>query len=103
GGLLRDPRRLFGVASAATAAAGAAGLLLLLGGGWAARFPSEIVALDRERQPEIPFLECMNRRAGADEPVCHIGARDAHPSVLVWGDSHALAWAPALDAVLQDR
>lgn len=104
--LLREPRPLFRNAAIATAATAGIALVLAFGGGWRDRFGPEIVALDRERTPEIPFLACMGRLA---DPVlgesCVVGAGNeaGPPSVLIWGDSHALAWLPAFDALLREQ
>jgi hypothetical protein len=74
-------------------------------GGWPGRFDSEIVALDRERNVTIPFLECIDRGPDAVQlgGLCRVGAPGATPSVLIWGDSHALAWLPAIDELLSER
>lgn len=102
---LREPRRLFARAALATGVATALGLGLSWSGGWTARFDPAVIALDRERRPEIPFLTCMRLRldpARADD-VCRVGSPDATPQVLIWGDSHALAWLPAFDGLLRDE
>lgn len=80
----------------------AAGALLRLRGGWAGRFPAEVVALDRERQPTIPFFGCIDQPMAAirRRDICRVGAA-VEPTVLVWGDSHSLAWIPAIDSVLK--
>lgn len=105
GGLLREPRRLFARAALATTVLTALGIGLTRGDGWIDRFDPVVVALDRERKPEIPFLDCMTRRLqpAQAEALCHVGANDAEPRVLIWGDSHSLAWLPAFDAVLRDE
>ncbi|UWX04052.1 acyltransferase [Pseudoxanthomonas sp. NC8] len=87
-----------GVASAAT-------LLIATHGiahqGHPQRVSAEVLAMDLERRPELPFRRCEGRHDG-----CRIGldAADAHmPSILFWGDSHMLAWAPALDVALKEH
>lgn len=105
GTLFRGPRLLFSGAAVATALTATVGLSLAISGGLSWRFPPEIIALDRERDPEIPFLECMDRPIDSHrrQDMCHVGVKNVAPSVLIWGDSHALAWLPAVDAVLQDN
>lgn len=69
--------------------------------GWRSRFAPEVVALDAARHPVIPFKECDGRSLDLHSKACRLGVPDGTPTVLLWGDSHALAWAPALDAVLK--
>ena len=92
--------------------AGALSCLLLLAGvgmAWSRGLPSRLdpgtIALDRERTPEIPFVECMDRPITGTgmQGLCRFGDTKATPSVLFWGDSHSLAWAPALDELLARR
>jgi peptidoglycan/LPS O-acetylase OafA/YrhL len=66
--------------------------------GFETRFGAEVVRLDKARTPVIPFRDCDNR---PQESWCELGISSATPSLLLWGDSHALAWAPAVDASLQ--
>lgn len=58
------------------------------------RFDLQVIALDKARKPEIPYRECDSHK-----DWCRIGAKGVEPTVLLWGDSHMLAWAPALDRV----
>ncbi|HEY4555762.1 MAG TPA: acyltransferase family protein, partial [Lysobacter sp.] len=65
------------------------------------RFDPVTVALDRERHVDVPFIEC-NGSAGEEQGGrCRIGHDAAEPTVLLWGDSYALSWAPAMDNVLE--
>lgn len=86
----------------AWAVTAAMGLVLLAGIGlWqqglAWRVPPEVRRMDLARdEARIPWREC------ADRPVsqaCVLGDAGA-PQVLAWGDSHLLAWAPALDRAM---
>lgn len=81
--------------SAVLALLGAAGL-------WAdgvpSRFSERVIALDRARSPIVPLMECD----GA-VPPCTLGAPGASASTVLWGDSHLLAWAPALDQIFRER
>ena len=61
-------------------------------------FPERVLALDKARSPAIPFKACDGR-----EDYCRIGAASAPPTYVLWGDSHALAWAPAFDALLTEQ
>ncbi len=68
--------------------------------GFETRFDPIAVAQDRAARPAIPFVEC-DGRAPAD--WCTLGAPGATPTVLLWGDSHLLAWGPAFDEILRQQ
>ncbi len=92
------------------AAAAVASVLLLvtasfasrLHNGWQSRFSSQVVAYDEARNPVIPYKECDGRVADFKSDECRIGVKDDSPRILLWGDSHALAWAPGLDGLLRE-
>lgn len=69
----------------------------LLRDGFAHRFSAEVISFDRQRSPDIPFKNCNARQSGE---WCVLGASGAPPTLLLWGDSHLLSWAPALNDVL---
>ena len=69
----------------------------LMRGGFEARFSPAIVKFDQARSPQIPFVNCDGRPVGS---ACMLGRTDGKPTVLMWGDSHLLAWAPALNESL---
>ena len=50
---------------------------------------------DKDRHP----IRCisLDRVIILPEAACHLGARDAAPSALLWGDSHAMVTATAMD------
>ena len=72
----------------------------LVRGGFEARFTPVVVQLDKARSPAIPFVNCDNRPV---ENACLLGSADGKPTLLLWGDSHLLAWAPALDESLTTK
>lgn len=78
-------------------------LAVRLQDGWQMRFSSEVVALDEARHPVIPFQDCEKRAPNFNSDACRIGVKGKPPRVLLWGDSHALAWAPAMDEMLRRR
>lgn len=93
-GLVSDARvlPLAGLGLAGLAALSAALIPL---GGWAARFPPEVTRIMAARADHSPArAACLTDAVGGDRPECTLGAK-VPPSVLVWGDSHAveLAWA----------
>ena len=72
----------------------------LLKGGFESRFSPAVVALDKERTPQVLFQHCERKPPGA---WCVLGRQDAAPQTLLWGDSHMLAWTPAFDQILSER
>lgn len=65
--------------------------------GFEARFSPEVVRMDKTRTEEIPFVQCDEQ---APQSWCVLGQVGAAPETLLWGDSHLLAWAPAIDQIL---
>ena len=72
----------------------------LVRGGFEARFSPEVVTLDQTRKPHIPFANCDIKPVGDD---CTLGLAEGKPTLIVWGDSHSLAWAPVLDVILASQ
>lgn len=66
-------------------------------GGFEARFNPTVVKLDQARSPQIPFVNCSEKPI---DSACIFGRSVGKPTMLLWGDSHLLAWAPALDESL---
>ena len=68
------------------------------------RFPPELqgVANAQTDRAFINELTVDRIRAGGLIPLGASGS-GAHPAVLVWGDSHAMAALPAIDALLTER
>ena len=57
-----------------------------------------VVAAAAKDEPQ-PFTDrCIDPLDRHLTVICHDGAKGADESVLVWGDSHAAAWASAFDA-----
>ncbi|MEJ7929450.1 acyltransferase family protein [Ramlibacter sp. AN1015] len=66
--------------------------------GFSGRFAPDVVRLDAARTALGEWRPCFNKPFAS---ACTIGASDAPPDALLWGDSHALSWAPAVHAELQ--
>jgi peptidoglycan/LPS O-acetylase OafA/YrhL len=66
--------------------------------GFTGRFPEAVVRLDDDRGQRGDWRPCFGRGM-AD--ACLLGAREVPSDALLWGDSHALSWAPALDEELK--
>jgi len=104
-------RQATATATTAVVSGVALGLALSAGQGWSQRFEPDVVALDRERTAAIPFMDCNDRkkfyeasREIADlDNLCRIGKEGGIPTAILWGDSHALAWAPGIDALFRQE
>jgi peptidoglycan/LPS O-acetylase OafA/YrhL len=89
--------RLFAMAAASMVAMIGIGAAGMLEHGIPRRFDTRTANLDALRQPQVPYRSCLEGRK-----TCILGDdRAPRPSLLVWGDSHALAWAPAIDLILK--
>ena len=68
--------------------------------GYAARFDATVVKLDQARVPPIPYKQCDGRT-----PLtwCTLGRPEGPVTMLLWGDSHMLQWAAALQTVLAEE
>lgn len=93
--------RLFAGAGIVMVAVAGIALLVKADQGWQARFSADVVALDQARHPVIPFRECDGHPPDFAGIECRIGVKGAPLRVLLWGDSHALAWAPAMNEILK--
>ena len=69
-------------------------------GGFPGRFSPAVLALDKARSPVIPYSECGDL---APQAACLLGAGTGEPQMLLWGDSHLVSYAPALQEVLRLR
>jgi peptidoglycan/LPS O-acetylase OafA/YrhL len=97
--------RLFAGAVVTTILLCTTGVFVWQSKGLSKRFSNEVQALDVERNPHIPFLMCDARGIVANRinSNCVMGDKSKPPSVIIWGDSHALSWAPAFDAILKEK
>lgn len=91
--------RVFAAAAVACLLLAGSALAVRLEGGWQARFTPAVVALDSERSPVIPFVGCQQRLPFSTVQNCVAGDPQSHRRILLWGDSYAMAWAPAFDAL----
>ena len=96
-------RPLFAKSAVAIVLLATTSAIVWAGDGWPGRFAPAVVAFDNERQVVIPFEVCASQGAlpSAQGSPCRLGAEGVEPSMLLWGDSHALAWAPAFDSLLR--
>lgn len=101
GAQIHSRARVFGVAGITACVP----LMLALGikfdHGLQFRVSSAVAAIDALRVTPVSYENCDER--SPQTTLCRVGDPIANPSVLLWGDSHAMAWAPALDAVLRSR
>lgn len=73
----------------------------ILDRGFEGRFDSSVIALDQVRTTHVPYRECQERLLGHPDGFCLIGDVAKSPQIMLWGDSHMLAWLPAFDAALR--
>lgn len=96
-------KNVFGPAAASMIGLCMLGFGLTLYDGWSSRMPEETVRLDKQRNPIVPFQMCDGDPAKKVHSVdCRLGRKEKQPTVVLWGDSHALAWTPVIDSVLSD-
>jgi peptidoglycan/LPS O-acetylase OafA/YrhL len=70
----------------------------LIQGGFETRYSSTVIKLDQARRPSIPFRTCDAKTA---KDWCRLGKQTSVPNIFLWGDSHLLSWAPALNEILE--
>lgn len=98
-GLLLSRRTLFAGALMASAALALYGALIWGAAGFPGRVDPAVQRLS-QRGPK-PDYGCVSRPVSAlkDDARCLIGGGGSHPSFVLWGDSHAAVYFPALDAL----
>lgn len=69
----------------------------LVRGGFEDRFTPTVVQLDKARSPKVPFRNCDGR---IPNEWCSLGRLNGPSSLLLWGDSHLMSYAPVLDKIL---
>ncbi|MCK2088235.1 acyltransferase [Thauera aromatica] len=92
-------RTLFRATALTVGLASLAGVGVRLTGGLPARLPAAVVATAATAEEPIPFREAcsgLGLDAIRDGSLCTLGKNGA-PGFLLWGDSHALSLAPAVD------
>ena len=95
--LLPDRKAVFWFWAGSTAAIAALGFLLAFTDGWPGRISPQAREFESlQGQPRNAFFQAGPE--GAHVMQASLGAADLPAKVFVWGDSHAMALAPALDA-----
>jgi hypothetical protein len=96
-------RSMFVVAGAALVVVLACGTAVWLAEGAPWRFSSAIREVARDKA-EFASFQDLSVKAAREGRLQPIGAGSAkEPPVVVWGDSHAIAALPAVDALLAER
>jgi peptidoglycan/LPS O-acetylase OafA/YrhL len=99
GTFLRSRKRLFQASAAGLAVVGAMGIAAVNGDGFPSRFSGAALRYAAGVHDYRPWGGCMPALEQLDRNgVCKFGSATAPPSFLVWGDSHAAALAPGVDA-----
>lgn len=107
-------RKVFAAAAAASALAAATGSVILRLDGVPGRLPAQVQDVLAPRADRSPFFstDCFsdNQTLAAGQPVagpdlgCVMGDHSRPPTgFVVWGDSHAAAMAPAVDAAARQH
>ena len=98
--LLHERRHLFVAAGCASAALAAAGMAVIVANGVPERIPQAARDYFAGRDDAMPTANTIltDARAGVFQPL-GVRTASAAPDVLVWGDSHAAAILPAIDAL----
>jgi peptidoglycan/LPS O-acetylase OafA/YrhL len=97
--LFRSRRRLFQASAAGLAIVGALGIAAVNSDGFPSRFSGAALRYAAGVHDKLPWGGCMPALAQLDGiGTCKFGRATAPPSFLVWGDSHAAALAPGVDA-----
>ena len=95
---LRAPRLFLGAAGSVSAVLVAASFLILSQNGLPQRFAPEVAEILAYKDDEARgFRSCENRLRPSGSDPCRLGDPDAVPDMLVFGDSHANAFAHAID------
>ncbi len=99
GTFLKSRRRVFAVAACGLLALGLLGIVGVNMNGFPSRFSGAALQYAQGEHDRWPWSKCMPalEHLTAKE-VCRVGAAGANPAFLVWGDSHAAALAPGVDA-----
>uniref|UniRef100_A0A7C4LMI2 Acyltransferase n=1 Tax=Schlesneria paludicola TaxID=360056 RepID=A0A7C4LMI2_9PLAN len=96
---LAQPRRLFAAAGTAWGALALTAGLFVIGKGLPFRLPPQVVAFSQSRKDHA-FLHNVSVAEARAGRFLELGASAAGPPELfVWGDSHAMAVLPAVDAL----
>lgn len=69
------------------------------------RYPPKALVADMARAEKIKYRECSGYGVidGKVNRDCIIGDKKSIPTIVVWGDSHANSWAPALDQLFYEN
>jgi peptidoglycan/LPS O-acetylase OafA/YrhL len=99
GARLRTRARAFAAAASGLLGLGLLGIVGVNMDGFPGRFSGAALQYAQGERDRWPWSKCMPplQRLTA-EHVCRVGVSAARPAFLVWGDSHAAALAPGIDA-----
>jgi hypothetical protein len=91
---------IFAASGAGTLAICALSLAIVTSGGFPGRVPPDIRAIYVGAEDVSPDIDrCLNRTPG--EGLCRLGVAGSS-EILLWGDSHAAAIMPGIDAALRE-
>jgi hypothetical protein len=100
-GLLKRPQ-VFQFSAAGILFFVALGVAGVRSDGWANRYPPEVAnVLFAEQDRDPRQRECLNTKP--ENRGCLYGQRDAEPSLVLWGDSHAAGYSVMLGELAAER
>ena len=100
--IIPSRRTVFNLSAAAVALMLILSLLLDKSGGFEQRMPPEIKRIIAAAQMDAAF-RCNLALKDVPDHLVHFGVVGGEPRVFVWGDSHAMAILPAVDAVCREN
>lgn len=98
GAIFYGNRKIFRAAALASLVVGLFAIVLILDNGWRSRVPSRVAKLDDLRTAPIAGQECNGLVPDRAVSTCNAVEAGQRADMLLWGDSHAMAWSPALRA-----
>jgi peptidoglycan/LPS O-acetylase OafA/YrhL len=102
--ILRERRQIFGFAGISMAALLGLGLLIFYGNGFPSRFSAKVLYY-ADSWNHRAFLNVISLDQAKAGQFVELGSQDTNKpvSVLIWGDSHAMALTPVLDGLCRQH
>jgi peptidoglycan/LPS O-acetylase OafA/YrhL len=99
GAWFKSRSRVFALAACGLLGLGLLGIVGVNMDGFPGRFSGAALAYAQGERDRWPWSKCMPALERlTPQNVCRVGVAGATPAFLVWGDSHAAALAPGVDA-----
>ncbi|MDR0571314.1 MAG: acyltransferase [Rickettsiales bacterium] len=100
--ILKKQRSIFVLALTFIILFSVGGRMIMRYGGLPYRFSHQIVSFLNNNSPNR-LSSCMSNYSSKNYITCILGAENAsHSDFILWGDSHAAAWAPGIDKIAKE-